>query len=638
MTDYDALALVLSKLEHKQTGPGRWLARCPAHDDTRPSLGVSAGQDHPVVLSCYAGCATADVLAAIGLTVADISRPREQADADPVIATYRYTDEGGTLLFEVQRRASKSFRQRCPDGRGGWAWKLDGVRRVPYHLPELLAAVQAGRAVHVAEGEKDVHAIEAAGGVATCNPGGAGKWRDEYAQHFAGADVVVVADRDEPGRKHARQVRDSLRGVAASVAVVEAAEGKDAADHLAAGRGLDEFASEGALVTKEHEVTKKAAPAPGAQVVRLADVEPEHVSWLWDGYLPLGKVVTIDGDPGVGKSTLTLDLAARVSTGSPMPDGTAPVKGSVMILSAEDGLADTIRPRLDAAGADPERVITVTGITGPDGESRPLSFPEDIPAIEQIITENGVVLVVVDVLMAYLSGQVNSHRDQDVRRALHVLSAMAERTGCCVVVLRHLNKTSGGNAMYRGGGSIGIIGAARAGFMCGADPDDETGQARVFASVKANLASEPPALAYRLVPDELRGCAHVQWDGPSEHRASTLLSEPAGEDEREDRNERTEAADWLVAYLIDNGGEATPADAKKAARDAGIATRTLERARVKAHVRIQRTGFPARTVWLLDETVSPQSRQHRQDEIAGEHGETGGETGAAELWPEEPQP
>ena len=140
-------------------------------------------------------------------------------------------------------------------------------------------------------------------------------------------------------------------------------------------------------------------------------------------------------------------------------------------------------------------------------------IPGDLPVIEQVITGHGVVLVIVDVLMAYLAGDVNAHRDQDVRRALHVLSAMADRTGCCVIVLRHLNKAGGGNALYRGGGSIGIIGAARAGFMCGTDPDDETGQPRVLASVKSNLAAEPPALAYRLVPDMLRGCAPFNGTG-----------------------------------------------------------------------------------------------------------------------------
>jgi len=373
----------------------------------------------------------------------------------------------------------------------------------------------------------------------------------------------------------------------------------------------------------------------GAQVVRLADVAPERIDWLWDGYLPLGKVVVLDGDPGVGKSSVSLDIAARTSTGSPMPDGSAAgVKGSTLVLSAEDGLADTIRPRLDAAGADPARVITITEITyaTEDGarESRPVSIPRDLPAIEAVIAGRDVKLVIVDVLMAYLSGDVNAHRDQDVRRALHALAALAERKRCCVIVLRHLNKSGGPNALYRGGGSIGIIGAARAGFMCGLDPDDETGGRRVFASIKMNIAAEPASLVYYLVPDQLHGVARIQWDGVTERRARDLLAEPASED---DRSERDQAAEWLTGYLTDSGGEAAAKDVKKAARADGIAERTLDRARARAKVTTGRSGFGkgAVYVWRLDLACTPHARHERQAPEAGGQGEHGGEH---EGWPE----
>jgi hypothetical protein len=343
--------------------------------------------------------------------------------------------------------------------------------------------------------------------------------------------------------------------------------------------------------------TGQPAALAGPHVVSLADVQAEHVDWLWDGYLPLGKVVVLDGDPGVGKSTLSLDIAARTSTGSPMPDGSAGVKGTVLILSAEDGLADTIRPRLDAAAADPARIMTITEMTydTADGPlSRPVTIPGDLAAIERIIAEHDVRLVVIDVLMAYLSGDVNAHRDQDIRRALHVLSSLAERTRCCVIVLRHLNKSGGGNAIYRGGGSIGIIGAARAGFMCGRDPDDETGQLRVFASIKMNIAAEPPALGYRLVPDELHGCGRIEWLGQSEYRAGDLLS-----DHDDDRTERDEAAGWLTGYLTDAGGEAARKDIFRDGRAAGFKDATLKRAKDKARVTHRSEGFPRQTVWVL---------------------------------------
>ncbi len=164
--------------------------------------------------------------------------------SDPqIVARYDYTDEDGELLFQVCRLHPKTFRQRRPVG-DSWSWTLDGTRRVLYRLPEVLAHVATnGRdPIYVCEGEKDVEAFEAAGECATCNPGGALKWTDDYAESLQGARrVVVVADRDESGRRHADQVVKSLATVGIHAEVVEAAEGKDADDHFAAGFGVDDF-------------------------------------------------------------------------------------------------------------------------------------------------------------------------------------------------------------------------------------------------------------------------------------------------------------------------------------------------------------------------------------------------------------
>lgn len=154
-----------------------------------------------------------------------------------VVATYDYTDEQGRVLFQVVRKEPKAFLQKRPDGQ----WGRGDARLVPYRLPEIIAAVAAGDRVWICEGEKDVEAMRRAGCVATCNAGGAGKWLPEFAQHFEGADITIVEDRDEPGRNHARQVFTSLRKVARSIKVVQAAVGKDAADHLASGKTTDEF-------------------------------------------------------------------------------------------------------------------------------------------------------------------------------------------------------------------------------------------------------------------------------------------------------------------------------------------------------------------------------------------------------------
>lgn len=267
--------------------------------------------------------------------------------------------------------------------------------------------------------------------------------------------------------------------------------------------------------------------------IRIADVKRERIRWLWKGRIPRGKLTVLDGDPGLGKSTLLLDLAARVTVGGTMPDGQK-LDGpeGVVLLTAEDGLADTVRPRLEAAGANLELVYAMDTVPDPEHGTRELEIPTDVATLERQVRDANAALVIVDPLTAFLSTKTNSWRDQDVRRALRTLSEMAERTGCAVVVLRHLTKQGGSNPLYRGGGSIGIIGAARSGLLVAPDPADE--HRRVLASTKSNLGPEPPALSYGIVSwpqDPDVSC--VKWLGESRLRAADLVGPSALTPERQ---------------------------------------------------------------------------------------------------------
>ena len=347
--------------------------------------------------------------------------------------------------------------------------------------------------------------------------------------------------------------------------------------------------------------------------VSLAEVNPELVTWLWPGRLPIGKLVMIDGDPSTGKSTLTLDIAARVSTGACWPDGTPNISpGGVLLLSAEDGLADTIVPRLIAAGADLSRCTALVDVANPDGAGEiqrvPPMLPRDIPIIEQLVRERGIRLIIVDVLMAYL-GSADSHKDQDIRAVLHRLAMMAESTGCTIILVRHLNKAGGSNALYRGGGSIGIVGASRAGFIVARDPEDN--DRRLFAFSKVNVAIEPPTLAYRLESVDELGCARIVWEpDPVDLSAADLLRAPLDGDER---TERDDAATWLRDYLAAVGGTDRSAAVKKAAAAADISLPTLQRARQRVGLVVSTQTEPGRsagsitrtTWWSLAEAVVP---------------------------------
>jgi hypothetical protein len=341
-------------------------------------------------------------------------------------------------------------------------------------------------------------------------------------------------------------------------------------------------------------------------MTRLADVEPERVSWLWPTRIPAGKVVTLDGDPGLGKSTLALSIAATVTLGGIWPDGTrCDYPGAVLLMSAEDGLADTVRPRLDAAGADVTKVHAIEGVPIVDehGE-RTLRPPtlDDVTALDEAITRTGARLLVIDVVMAYLPTGTDSHKDQDIRRVLSRLAALADRTGCTVLLLRHLNKASGRDPLYRGGGSIGIVGAARAGLLVAPDPDDP--ERRVLASVKSNLGPAPESLAYRLVGAGDHGAARVQWEGQTNHTARTLLSEPT-----DDGGAKTEAEQWLTDYLTEQGA-AQSKTVKADAAKAGIRERTLQRAVNSLGVHVESRGFPRVTWWRLSSDATGPASQN----------------------------
>ena len=317
--------------------------------------------------------------------------------------------------------------------------------------------------------------------------------------------------------------------------------------------------------------------------VRLSDVEPESVRWLWPGRIPLGKITLVEGKPDLGKSTLLLDLAARVTTGGTWPDGgRGDLLGpaGVVILSAEDGLADTIRPRLDAAGADCARIVarqTVTRITttaaGDEREDVRLPTLGDLEDLEADITDTGAVLLIVDPLMAYLPSGVDSYRDQDVRRVLAPLAALAERTGAAIVLLRHQNKGNDPDPLHRGGGSIGVIAAVRSGLMVARDPDDPEDRRRILARIKSNLSRPALALAYHL-DVAANGAPFIVWEGVTQHTAAQLLHLPADGDER---SAATDARAFLLDYLAD--GPQSADRVLRAATEAGVAERTLRRAK-----------------------------------------------------------
>lgn len=264
--------------------------------------------------------------------------------------------------------------------------------------------------------------------------------------------------------------------------------------------------------------TRRRTPARDG-IVTFSDVKAKKMKWLWPKYLPQGKVVILEGDPGLGKSLITVDWCARLSTGAKWPDGSKNVRPcNTIILSREDDPEDTIKPRLLAAGADTKRVMFFDeSLVEGEGSALELST-EGVQNLRRTIKAHNAKMVVIDVLMAYMTN--DAYRDQAVRKMLTPLSRLATETGCTFVLLRHLTKAKNKNAKYRGSGSIGILGAARMSYVVAEDPD--TGLV-YFTMVKTNVGHLQPG--FIIYAEEVEGIegfddpadglpARIAWEQP----------------------------------------------------------------------------------------------------------------------------
>jgi 5S rRNA maturation endonuclease (ribonuclease M5) len=598
----------------KPSGSNGWT--CPAHDDRKASLSVTMTTDGKVVLNCHAGCHSNTVVRALGLAWTDLfPEPKAgQQRHSTIVATYPYVDERSRPLFEVVRFAPKDFRQRRSDGKGGWIWSLNGTRRVLYRLPRILDAVATGKTIYVVEGEKDVHALEQAGAAATCNPMGAGKWSHEYARVLAGATVVVVADRDQAGRNHARTVATSLTCAGCVVQVVEPADGKDASDHLAH-HALDEFVPVDLQDEPDEAVQGEQVP-PGRRLLftPASKITPRPVRWVWDttpadgrtteqGRFPASSLVLAVGRAGLGKSQFAVWTAAQITRGV-LPGCHYGTPRSVVYCATEDSWEMTIVPRLMAVGADLDRVFHVRAIDDGDPHAR-LTLPEDTRLLEAGIGEHDVVLVVLDPLLSLLDHEINDYRAREVRHALEPVVAVADRTRCLFLGLAHFTKATGSDPLMlvSGSGAFGQLIRAGVGFARDEEADGET---LVLSQIKNNLGREDlPSLKYEIQPVSVEtpeGTSYVsrfRFTGEESERSVRDLLRGAGEDP-EEKSEQDAAAAWLRAYLGGMPNREAPAkDVLKDGQEAGFAKHTLQRARQRAGARTQKSDFSSGWVWAL---------------------------------------
>ena len=444
MTPFDLVLERLSESGHPAKKVGNtWMARCPAHPDNNPSLAINTGRDNNAILHCHAGCDVNDVLQAIQLTRKDLFTPKDTPSGlGDVIASYTYTDADGQPVLRVNRFHPKTFRQQHWNGTA-WIKGAGNTPKLLYRLPTVRTACEQGGTIWLAEGEKDVHALENAGVIATCNAGGAGKFYATHAHQLTGASlIIIVVDNDTAGYDHARKVATELILENIPYKFVMAAEGKDAADHLNAGHGLDEFVSIATLGDTEEPEPADEDDEPSEDLhgweptdisdVLAADYTPPRPTILKraDGsaLLYAGRMNAIYGESGSGKSWVAMvGCAQELNAGR-----------SVIYIDLEDHVGSVIA-RMMSLGADKTALIERFTYISPLG-----AWKRNVSEfLVGRCLERDVSLVVIDSTgeaMALDGAKPND--DDDTARWFRRVPRTLARTGAAVLLLDHMPKST----------------------------------------------------------------------------------------------------------------------------------------------------------------------------------------------------
>jgi putative DNA primase/helicase len=528
----------------------------------------------------------------------------------------------GPLLVVPIKRGGKLSTLQLIDGEGCKHFLAGGAISGGFWTTDSLPDNDgAGLTLLLGEGVATVlsaqQAMPSAIGVSALSGGNIRKVARQMRERFPQTDIVVLADVHKETGVPDKYAADAARDIGAKLAVPRfeggpAPDRKDFNDLMRV-QGFDAVLA--ALRASVIEASApNAAPKPRGggnttvTLVRAADITPEPIDWLWDGYLARGKVHFLAGKPSAGKTTLAIIIAATVSTGGTWPDGSQCKKGRVVIWSGEDDPADTLVPRLIAAGADLERVELVKGATE-DGEPVPFDPARHLPSLAQHLeTAKDVALLIVDPVVSAVAG--DSHKNTEVRRSLQPLVDLAEKTGCAVLGITHFTKGTGGkDPVERLTGSLAFGAVARVVLVA----------AKTMMRAKSNIGPDGGGFAYDLERRELP-CVDgvifasvVRWGAEVYGSARDVLAEaeaidPDGASKLED------SADWLSDILA--GGAVAASKVKAQAKAAGHAWKTVKRAKERLGVASQKEGMNGGWTWSLPRR-DPKNTEEAQQNLLG---------------------
>lgn len=551
---------------------------------------------------------------------------------------YLYTDTDGVILFARLRMdhatKDKWVRPLSCDDSGHWKLKeptLKKGQKPIYNLQKL--ANEPLEPVYVVEGEKCADALNALGLITTTS-GGADSAKSADWKLLAGRDVVIWPDNDEPGTRYADDVTAILQALDCSVKRIDIAplelphkgdcadwlEGFKTANGKQATRAdvealpLKVDAIQGDLA--QYNEAGDALPlssnlTASVSLICAADIQPEAIDWLWNGWLAKGKLHIFAGQAGTGKTTISMALASTISTGGYFPDGARCPQGSVLIWSGEDSVSDTLKPRLMASGANCNKVFFVDGTNTTSEGKRAFDPASDMEALMLQAGEiPDLALMIIDPIVNAVAG--DSHKNSEVRRDLQPVVDFGEKLKCAVLGITHFSKGGQGKEpLERVTGSLAFGALARI-VLATAKIDDGDKSKRIVCRAKSNIGVDHGGFEYDLQEKEVQAgifSSYALWGEAIEGSARELLAEPDNRYQGEGGNSALDDAKEFLSELLADGELAQP-QIKKEAKEAGHSWRTVERAKKALGIKSSKSKLDSRWYWrLLNPATNDQERQ-----------------------------